>query len=643
MAHRRFVRPLAVTLALTLSLTSAASALTPDQAGTLLKDYYIDDVPQSVLEQPTVQQMVEALGDPYTQYFTAEEYAQFLGTMEDINVVGIGVSVLTTLEGLLIQRVYEDTPAARGGLQSGDLIVEINGTAITADNLMLAATWLQGEECTQVKVGFLRDNAKHTVTLTRQAVTIPATYSELWDGHIGYIDCDTFGGDTLDHFLDGIETYGDQADHWIVDLQGNGGGEINAAMSSAACFTGPALMTYMLDGSGQIGSYGSNMENQTIYPVIVLTDGDTASASELFAAAVRDNNAGILVGGRTYGKGVAQSVFDQESLPDYFPDGDALKITTYRLYSASGSTAQTVGLLPHLLVDPDIAADVAVLLSSTSTSGSTEGSLRIDFGWRWYVDLDTALSEEYRDAFTALLEALPTTVRILEGTGGVEGWADTDAAALAEKYGLTDYEARTFSDIADSPYYTQIRLLATYGILKGDGTGAFRPEDGLTRAQLCALLAQALQCTPYTGTSRFSDVSDDSWYASAVNTLASMGLVTGVGGGRFDPDAPVDHQQFITIMGRLARKLNLFLDLSVAEMPADTASSSALSGYADWAKESVWLLALSQQGLLGNTINLLWEPLEDIDPAAAATREEAAALTCTLLNYIGILPVQTSI
>lgn len=638
MAHRRFVRPLAVTLALTLSLTSAASALTPEQAGQLLSDYYIDDVPQSVLEQPTVQQMVEALGDPYTQYFTAEEYAQFLGSMEDVSVVGIGLSMLTTQEGLLVQRVYTDTPAAKGGLLPGDLIVKVDGRDATGDNVLLAASWLQGEAGTQVKVTCLRDGAEYTVTLTRQAVIIPATYSELWDDHIGYIDCDTFGGDTLDHFLDGMETYGDQANHWIVDLRTNGGGEINAAMSSAACFTGPALMTYFLDGSGEITSYGSQMDSQTLYPAIVLTDGDTASASELFAAAIRDNNAGILVGGRTFGKGVAQSVFNQDALPDYFPDGDALKVTTYRLYSASGTTAQTIGLLPHLLVDPAIAPDVAVLLSGTNPTAGTEGTLRIDFGWRWYVDLDTALSQEHRAAFVALLEALPATVQLLEGTSSTgDGWTTVTAAGLAEKYGLTEYEARTFSDIADSPYRAQIQQLATYEILQGDGTGAFRPDDGLTRAQLCALLAQAIHCA-YTGPSRFSDVSGDSWYCSAVNAMAAMGLVKGVGGGRFNPDAPVDHQQFITIMGRLGQKLNLFLDQAVEEMPEDALSHPALAAYPDWARESVWLLALSQQGLVGNTINLLWEPLADINPSSAATREEAAALTCSLLNYIGILP-----
>ena len=638
MAHRSFVRPLAVTLALTFALTSAASALTPEQAGKLLSDYYIEDVPQSVLEQPTVQQMVAALGDPYTQYFTAQEYSQFLGSMEDTNVVGIGVSMLITQEGLLLQRVYEDTPAAEGGLQAGDLIVKVDGRDTAGDNAAQAAVWLQGEAGTQVKVTWLRDGAEHTVTLTRRAVTIPATYSELWDGHIGYIDCDTFGGDTLDHFLEGMETYGDQADHWIVDLRGNGGGEINAAMSSAACFTGPALMTYLQDNSGQAESYGSQLDSQTIYPAVVLTDGDTASASELFAAAIRDNNAGLLVGDRTFGKGVAQSVFDQAALPDYFPDGDAIKITTFCLYSASGTTAQTIGLIPHLLVDPDIAPDVAVLLGGASPSGDTSGTVRIDFGWRWFVDLDTALSEAYRPAFTALLEALPESVRVLEGTGGANGWADTSAAGLAAKYGLTDYQARTFSDIDGSPYADQIRQLATYEILQGDGTGAFRPEDGLTRAQLCALLAQALQCGSWTGTSRFSDVSADSWYYSAVNAMAAMGLVEGVGGGRFDPDAPVDHQQFITIMGRLGRKLSLFLDMAAEEQGAEAAAEPALAAYPDWAKESVWLLSMSQQGLLGNTISLLWEPLEAIDPDAAATREEAAALTCTLLSYIGVLP-----
>ena len=459
-------RLFALPLALTLLLSPAAQALTPDQARELLQDYYIDEVPEDVLDQNTIQAMLEALGDPYTTYFSPEEYGAFTGSMSDTDTVGVGIYSLVTADGPLIQRVYENTPAA--------------------------------------------------------------------------------------------------------------------------------------------------------------------SASELFASDIRDTNTGILVGGRTFGKGVAQTVLDQRALPDYFPDGDAIKITSYRFYAPSGSTTDTVGLIPHLLVDPDLAPEVATLLSASSPKGSTEGYLRIDFNWRWYVELDTALSEAHRDAFTALLEALPDGVRVLEGTGGPDGWADTTVEELVGRYVLTSYRDRSFTDTAGSPYAAQIDRLATYGILAGTGGGAFQPEGSLTRAQLCALLAQALNCRVPTGESQFTDVSMDDWYGLCVNAVARLGLVEGVGEGRFAPDAPVSHEQFITIMARLSQRLQ--------EMPADAAEATGLLSYSGWARDSVWLLALSQKGLLGNTINLLWEPLEDIDPAAVTTREEAAALTCTLLNYFGILP-----
>ena len=227
----------------------------------------------------------------------------------------------------------------------------------------------------------------------------------------------------------------------------------------------------------------------------------------------------------------------------------------------------------------------------------------------------------------------PTASRVLEGTGGPDGWADTTVKELVGRYVLTSYRDRSFTDTAGSPYAAQIDRLATYGILAGTGGGAFQPEGSLTRAQLCALLAQALNCRVPTGESQFTDVSMDDWYGLCVNAVARLGLVEGVGEGRFAPDAPVSHEQFITIMARLSQRLNMYMDLTLQEMPADAAEATGLLSYSGWARDSVWLLALSQKGLLGNTINLLWEPLEDIDPAAVTTREEAAALTCTLLNY----------
>ena len=177
-------------------------------------------------------------------------------------------------------------------------------------------------------------------------------------------------------------------------------------------------------------------------------------------------------------------------------------------------------------------------------------------------------------------------------------------------------------------------LMAGYG----DGSGAFRPEEGLTRAQLCALLAQALNCTLTEGDGLFSDVPADAWYAPHVSAAARLGLVEGVGNGRFDPEGTVTCQQLITVLGRLGLRLSLSLDLDAWEAPADVLEDPALAGYAGWARPAVWLLSQSQRGLLGNPINLLWAPPEDIDPDAPASREEAAFLLCSLLNYIGILP-----
>ena len=124
-------RLFALPLALTLLLSPAAQALTPDQARELLQDYYIDEVPEDVLDQNTIQAMLEALGDPYTTYFSPEEYGAFTGSMSDTDTVGVGIYSLVTADGPLIQRVYENTPAADAGLQPGDLVTAVDGRKLT--------------------------------------------------------------------------------------------------------------------------------------------------------------------------------------------------------------------------------------------------------------------------------------------------------------------------------------------------------------------------------------------------------------------------------------------------------------------------------------------------------------------------------
>ncbi len=631
-------RPAAVLLALALLLSTAAQALTPEDARALLETHYIDSISEEVLSQPTVADMLAALGDPYTEYYTPEDYAAFLSSMEDTVISGIGVSSQVTEDGLVIDTVYADSPAAQAGLRAGDLITAVDGTPLAGLDTAGVTQLLRGETGSRVSIAFSRDGQSRTAVLTRQEIVIPATSAEVVDGHIGLITCTTFGGDTVAHFTEEMTACEPQVDRWILDLTGNGGGAVGAAVDAAACFTGPAYLAYLRDSQGRYRAYATVNPSLTLSPVITLTDSATASASELFAAAVRDKSAGIVIGWRTYGKGVAQILLDQTTDPALFPDGDALKVTAYRFYSSTGNTTDTVGVIPHLMIDPNLAGDAARLLSASNPAGDTEGLLRVDFVWRWYIDLDQALSEELRPAFAALLEALPPAVKVWQGTGGSDGWARTSAASLAEAYGIP-YTPRSFSDTGSSPYAAEIDALAAYLILEGRGDGTFRPEASLTRAELCTLLARALNCRIPNGESAFSDVSMDAWYGPSVNALAAMGLVSGTGDGTFRPEAPVTHEQLITILGRLTGSLNLELDQALQTCPEEALALPELAGYADWSRESVWLLGRSQSNLFGQVINLLWTEPDAIDPRAAATREETASLVYHVLSYLNILPV----
>ena len=623
----RFRLP-AAALALTLLLTPAAQALTPGQTLVLLKSFYVDPIPPQVLEQRTVFGIIEALGDPYTQYFTAEEYAAFNASLSDTQQVGAGLSLTLTDGGLLVSRVIPDSAAEAGGLQAGDIITAVDGTSLAGMDLNEASTLLTGQEGTTFQLTYLREEQSYTVTLTRRAFVVPTAYGQLLDGHIGLLTCEAFGEETTGHVMDALGTYASQADHWIMDLRSNGGGSMTAALDTISCFTGPITpLVYLMEQNHNLSAQGSQTAQQTDAPLITLTNADTASASELFSAAIRDTGSGLLVGERTYGKGVAQILLDGSNLPDYFPDGDVLKVTTYRFFGPAGTSNDTIGVMPHLLLDQSLADEVALLLSSNAPQGNTSGMARIDLNGAWYIDLEQACSPSYQEAFTALLEALPDGIRLQKGTGS--DWEPVSAAELASACDLTGYTHRGFSDTAQSPYADEIGLLATYGVLQGDGSGAYHPGQALTRGQLCTLLAQALNCRVPSGENAFSDVSMDDWYGPAVNALANMGLVTGVGGDRFDPDAPVSHEQFITILARLGLRMDLDLLQTWQNCP-DTATSD-YEDYASWAWSSAWLLDQPEE-------SLLWAQPEEIDPTATTTREEAAALTCSLLCKLNLLP-----
>lgn len=627
-------RLLALILSLLL-LAAPASALTVDQALELLEELYYYDIPDEAYEAESLDELLGLLGDPYTSYMTAEEYEAFLKRLEgDSNVVGIGVSCQYTPEGVLILDTISGGSAREAGLKAGDLIVEIDGqSCVPADEEN--AGRLTGAEGTQVTVTVLRDGQTSRHTLTRRPVVEPNLELSI-QGRVGIIDCNSFGQNTGKEFARLVKDNDGRVEIWVVDLRGNGGGYTNAAVDLLGALMGPGYHLYFETAGGAVEAQPSLDRAATAKPVIVLTNGSSASASELTAGGVRDGNRGVLVGGRTYGKGVAQIMLDQDalsSLPGYdgYFQGDSLKITVYRFYSGGLNSPDRIGVIPTLLVDDEDTAAVALALCGSQK----DAKLCVMVGANlYYVDPNAGA-----DALAALLAALPPQATLFYSDGG--DFAQASAAQVAGKLGVS-YHSRWFTDVGDSQYAAAINAMATYKLLQGDGKGHFSPRDGLTRAELCAMLANVLNVS-YRGESLFADVDQGDWYGPSVNAMAYLGIVEGVGGGRFNPGGALTQEEFHTILGRAARFLNLGLD-AYADWVEEKESNltldqrAALSGYSDWARNSMAVLAWGLEDGLDGTGDLLFASLKDLSPKAPILREEAAAGMYAVLSGLEILP-----
>lgn len=629
---KKYLSRLIAALLAVVLLAAPASALTVPEALELLEEHYYYDVPDEAYQAQTLEELFDLL-DPYTYYMTAEEYAAFLDSVEDtVDMVGVGVVIQFTDQGMLVDSTVSGGSAREAGIQGGDLIVAVDGVPCVPAGEEHRQLML-GAEGTKVTVTVLRDGQTRDYTLTRRAIYIPNTDVALLEGGIGYLDCNSFGTDTGELFIQALERYDSQVDYWLVDLRGNTGGYVDSALEMIAALNGPGRYLFFEERGNRVISYGSSTAAATRKPLIVLVNGGSASASELVAANVRDTGRGILIGGRTFGKGVAQIPLDESNEPDYF-DGDCLKVTAARFYSASATTTDKIGVIPTLLVDSAYTEAVTAALCG----GSSEDSVLcvMPEGQPFYVDPDAP-----GDVLAALLEALPPQTPAFYNGGKGGTFAQFTPAEIARRLGL-DFHNRWFDDVEDSPYAFAINTMGTYRLLNGTAPGQFNPKGQLTRAQLCVMLARVLNVS-YSGPGQFSDVPQGAWYAGSVNAMAELGLVNGVGGGKFDPDSPVTQQQFLTILGRAARNLNLMLDAygqSVEDAGDNLPFGMQLEliPYADWAKSSVAVLAWGLEDALGGSGDMLFTALGRVEPSAPILREESAAGMYKVLTGLGILP-----
>ena len=617
----------AFSCAAALLLATGTQALSVEEAREILQRSYVDRLPRAAQDASSLDELF-SYTDDYTYYMTGEEYKAFLAGVEgEESFAGIGAEILYGENGIEIVSTLKGGGAEKAGLLAGDVIVAIDGEGCVPGTDE-AREKLLGEAGTQVRVTVLRaDGSKKDITVTR-ALVVQTNTTVSADGGVGYIDCGSFGSQTGTYFQNGVRKNDSAVRAWIVDLRGNGGGLTSAAVTALGTFAGKGELAYFVDRGGNAIPERYDGADLTDKPVIVLMNGGSASASEIFAGGILGTGSGIVIGERSYGKGVAQIVYDGTNCP-YLTD-DAVKLTAYRFYCAGGNTSDRVGVVPTLYIPQGRTTAVAQLLAGEKRADGAYLHLVLA-GLDFYVD--AAEAKEQTGATEALLRALAPDTALYWGENGAE--ERVTSAQAREKLGAPQ-ASLDFSDVDRSAYAGEINALAAYRIVFGD-KGAFRPEDTMTRAEVCALLAQALDVYAR-GEGYFTDVAKDSWYAPSVNAMASLGLISGVGGGRFAPNATMTQEEFITVLGRLVEFLNLDARAYLDEHPLAILQPLAqYKSFSPWAIRCVALLTSSVTDEDGNAVTMYCTDLARIEPKAPILREQAAAALYNALRTTGVL------
>lgn len=605
-------------LGMGLSLTVLpASALTLEDAKNLLATHYVDGISPEILELDSLDAILEAIGDPYTFYMTPEQYQTFDESVNGRAVTGIGISVETVYNGgYRVMSVLPGSPALEVGILAGDILIAVDGVAMSPD--VSPQVSVGGEEGTPVTVTVSRDGQALDFDLVRRKVDIPiVTYNQV--GSAGVIECISFGSSTAQGFLDAIREMDGSVSVWLVDLRSNPGGDSGATALAASMFTSGKVMLFFRDGSGHY-YYRPGNPGITQKPVIVLTSEHSASGSELFAGDIRTYRSGIALGQRTLGKGTAQIVVD-ETNSDVMEHGEAMKITAYRFFSPDGATNHIMGVLPTLLISPDNTNEAAMLLTSPKP-GRAEGWLKLEIaGQTFYIDANAAVNDDNKAAFTELLEALPPSATLYQGSGA-QIWSEVEPASLALRSGLS-FSPRTFSDTSDSPYAREIDTLATYFILN-NADSAFHPGADITRREFSAMTANALDLPLPDKAPKFSDVSAADPHAADIVAMTDLGFLSGRGDGTFGPDDPITVQEAVSVLSRVAA----WASMDGWDLDKEPLLPEEQLRFADWAE---WAQCPARNLAALNAL------LEGLTPTDNLTREQGAAILCRLMENLHLI------
>ena len=319
------------------------------QLENMIDENYLGDVDEEDLAEGVYAGLIYGLGDVYSRYYTAEEYEQETTSTEG-SYVGIGISMEKNPEGgVKIAECYEGGPGEKAGLKSGDVISAIDGEDITEKELSDVSAMIRNSGKDQVVLTVHRENEEKALEITVEVtdVELPSVFSEMLDDHVGYIRISEFKGVTPEQYLEAYQNLKEQdMQKLVIDLRDNPGGLLDSVCEILNHVLPEGLIVYTEDKYGNRQEETSDGEDPIQIPLAVLVNENSASASEIFAGAVKDYGIGKIVGTTTYGKGVVQSL--QE-----LPDGSAVKLTISNYYTPKGNNINKVGIQPDVEVKLD--------------------------------------------------------------------------------------------------------------------------------------------------------------------------------------------------------------------------------------------------------------------------------------------------
>ena len=314
----------------------------------LVDDYYLNEIDDISFADGIYKGFIASLGDPYSTYYTADEYKALLESSSGV-YYGIGASVNQDVKtGIItIVKPFKDGPAYKAGLLPGDIIARVDGEEVTGLDLFEVVSRIKGPEGTSVKISVIRDGETLEVKITRGKVENPTIEYQMLDNKIGYIIISEFDDVTVGQFkkaVDELEAQGMKS--LIVDVRNNPGGLLDSVVNVLDRLLPPGLVVYTQDKYNKRETELARDYKKINVPMAVLINGNSASASEIFAGTLQDYEVATIIGTTSFGKGIVQKVIP-------LSDGTAVKLTVSKYYTPKGRNIHGTGIKPDIEVELD--------------------------------------------------------------------------------------------------------------------------------------------------------------------------------------------------------------------------------------------------------------------------------------------------